>query len=192
MKYIDIIDGVAYAPIYAPRRGWHDDHRHHDRTPEYLPALQQVRSEFDGLLDVLQPGPRNRCLQLGLGECAASHDAWRRLFNHVLTVDLKMLLRDDLMSFEGGDTHSEDIRETAKEFGELDFLFIDAGHTFLDVCLDHAFYGPMVRSGGIIAFHDALPRPDFPEVEVWRYLENLPHEVHMIGTEVGIAWIVKR
>lgn len=39
--------------------------------------------------------------------------------------------------------------------GELvDFLFIDGDHSYRGVKSDYEMYGPLVRSGGIIAFHD--------------------------------------
>jgi cephalosporin hydroxylase len=37
---------------------------------------------------------------------------------------------------------------------KIDFLFIDGNHTYTAVQKDYEMYGPLVRSGGIIAFHD--------------------------------------
>jgi predicted O-methyltransferase YrrM len=37
---------------------------------------------------------------------------------------------------------------------ELDFLFIDGDHTYEGVKADFEMYGPLVREGGLIAFHD--------------------------------------
>jgi predicted O-methyltransferase YrrM len=39
----------------------------------------------------------------------------------------------------------------------LDFLFIDGDHTYDGVRQDFETYGPLVRPGGLIAFHDILP-----------------------------------
>jgi hypothetical protein len=36
----------------------------------------------------------------------------------------------------------------------LDFLFIDGDHAYAGVKQDYAMYGPLVRSGGCVAFHD--------------------------------------
>lgn len=192
------VDEVAFSPRWAPRRGWHDDHRDADGTPGYLPALQQVRAEFAGLITVL--GAANliggRCLQLGIGECDASHEAWRVLFSRVVTIDWGVVADQDVRTRPGRDTHAPVSMGFAAARGPYDFLFIDAGHTFEDVRLDHVNYGPMVRRGGIIAFHDSLPRKGYEEVEVWRYLEAYGEEafgsrVNHIGTEVGTAWMVK-
>jgi len=37
---------------------------------------------------------------------------------------------------------------------QLDFIYIDAGHTFDDVCLDLILWSKKVKRGGIIALHD--------------------------------------
>jgi len=39
---------------------------------------------------------------------------------------------------------------------ELDFLFIDGDHSYEGVKKDFEMYGPLVRKGGIIAFHDIV------------------------------------
>jgi predicted O-methyltransferase YrrM len=50
----------------------------------------------------------------------------------------------------------------------IDFAFIDGDHTYEGAKADFRNYGPLVRPGGIIAFHDILPRPDLPEIQVHR------------------------
>jgi predicted O-methyltransferase YrrM len=42
----------------------------------------------------------------------------------------------------------------------LDFLFIDGDHSYAGVRQDFQTYGPLVRPGGLIAFHDILPAPE--------------------------------
>ncbi len=57
------------------------------------------------------------------------------------------------------DSHQEKtLRDTQLFFGEkqLDFLFIDGDHTYEGVKQDYEMYAPMVRKGGIIAFHDIV------------------------------------
>lgn len=195
---IEAVDAVAYSPEWFPRKGWHDDNREFDRTPTYLPALMQVRSEFAAFIDVLREFGLlgGRCLQLGMGECDASHAAWRMLFQSVTTIDLRVCAWNPhtewTFTFPGKDTHQGEAVEFAKLRGPFDLLFIDAGHKLTDIAADHQDYGPLVRKGGIIAFHDACKRPGYEdEVDVWRYLEKLDAHDNLIGTEVGIAWIPK-
>jgi predicted O-methyltransferase YrrM len=50
----------------------------------------------------------------------------------------------------------------------IDFLFIDACHTYDGAKHDFLKYGPLVRPGGIIALHD-LMTPEFsPHIQVWQ------------------------
>ena len=42
-------------------------------------------------------------------------------------------------------------------FGPIDFLFIDGDHTIKAVTADYINYSPLVREGGLIAFHDIKP-----------------------------------
>ena len=64
--------------------------------------------------------------------------------------------------------HSKDLSKLLK--GEsLDFLFIDADHTYEGVRQDFELYSPLVNPGGLIAIHDILPRGDVPEIEVYRF-----------------------
>lgn len=189
---MDRVDAVLRDARWAPRWGWHEDHRQWDRTTEYLPALQQVRSEFEALAVALNTAGLlgGRCLQLGVGECFASHAVWGCLFGRVATMDWSALL-DGPVEQPGRDTHSPDAQRWAANRAPFDFLFIDAGHLIEDIERDHRAYGPMVRSGGIIAFHDALRRPGYgEEVEVWKYLERI-QGVTVAGSEVGVAWITK-
>ena len=176
-----IVQGGPFAPYW----GWHDDHRDADGTADYLPALQQVRAEFYGLVDII---PRfGRCLQLGAGHCDAPHAVLRCLFDHVTTIDWRVIAVDDEV-YPGADTASGTALGYARSNAPYDLLFIDAGHSYQDVGRDHYNYASLVRAGGIVAFHDALPRPAYPEVEVWRYLASLGNPP-VIGEEVGVAWI---
>jgi predicted O-methyltransferase YrrM len=42
----------------------------------------------------------------------------------------------------------------------VDVLFIDGDHTYAGVKQDHEMYSPLVREGGIVAFHDIVPGPE--------------------------------
>lgn len=189
MEIADVDRMIARGGPYMPRWGWHDDHRAVDRTDAYLPALMQVRSEYEQLLALINALPERRAaLQLGMGPCVACHDVWRAMFGHAATIDLGGMWIDGSPALRGASTHDDHARSFAALNAPYDLLFIDAGHDERDCAEDHADYGPLVRPGGLIVFHDALPRAEFPEVGVWRHLEKIPG-VAMIGTEVGTAWV---
>jgi predicted O-methyltransferase YrrM len=57
----------------------------------------------------------------------------------------------------------------------IDFLFIDGDHTYEGVKMDFKMYSPLVRAGGIIAFHDIVKHP--PETgcrvnTLWNEIKN--------------------
>jgi len=59
-----------------------------------------------------------------------------------------------------GDSHDPRTLEKVEkilEGEELDFLFIDADHTYEGVRRDFEMYSPLVRRGGVVAFHDIVP-----------------------------------
>lgn len=83
---------------------------------------------------------------------------------------------------------------------KLDFLFIDGDHSYEGVLRDFTLYLPLVRQGGIIAFHDILPRKDNQEVQVYKFWDEIKlqyrhHEIiadtgqfaNFIG--IGIIWL---
>jgi len=43
---------------------------------------------------------------------------------------------------------------------KLDFLFIGGDHTYEGVRMDFEMYSPLVRSCGIVVFHDIVPGPE--------------------------------
>jgi predicted O-methyltransferase YrrM len=68
----------------------------------------------------------------------------------------------DDVKFILGDCHEQDMLRQAEEFAPYDFLFIDGDHTVEGVRKDYDMYAPLVRKGGIVAFHD------------WGYQEGAP------------------
>ena len=56
---------------------------------------------------------------------------------------------------------------------KLDFLFIDGDHTYEGVKKDFEMYSPLVRNGGIIAFHDICPHPPEKKCEVSKFWNEI-------------------
>jgi cephalosporin hydroxylase len=64
------------------------------------------------------------------------------------------------LSLVEADSHAPSTRRRVEELLEgepLDFLFIDGDHSLAGVALDFEMFAPLVRAGGIIAFHDIVP-----------------------------------
>ena len=90
------------------------------------------------------------------GEFGGGYPPWKsRLFRSFARDGQKVhLIRED--------SHSpETLNEVRKVLGgcPVDFLFIDGDHTYEGVRRDFEMYSPLVREGGVIAFHDICHGP---------------------------------
>lgn len=100
-----------------------------------------------------------------------------------------------------GDSHETTIRDRlSKQLAgkSIDLLFIDGDHSYEGVKKDFEMYGGLVRSGGMIAFHDIFPQPQDPTVEVhkfWNEIKSLYEYVEIADPvedyRYGIGVIVK-
>ena len=91
------------------------------------------------------------------------------------------------------DSHDPRTLEKVKEVlkGEsLDVLFIDGDHTYEGVKRDFEMYSPLVRKGGIIAFHDIVPHNKLHDPEgivgVSRFWNGIKHNYRYL--EVVKDW----
>lgn len=98
-----------------------------------------------------------------------------------------------------GDSHQKSFLEKVeKELNgeQVDFLFIDGDHTEVGVEADYNDYNHLVRSGGIIAFHDIIEKQALPTNQVYYFWERLKattnteefiHDVNQTGFGIGIV-----
>lgn len=186
------------------------------------PAIRpfQVQSEISALatrVSVLQP---RRLLEIGtagggtlfiLGRCAAAgatlisvdlpagsfgggYPFWRGTFYKRLT------LPGQTLHLLRGDSHQQTSLERVRSllYGvHLDFLFIDGDHSYSGVKRDFELYSPLVRSGGLIAFHDIARHPANVGCKVDRFWaeirsrfrhEELIENPDQGGKGIGILW----
>ena len=98
------------------------------------------------------------------------------------------------------DSHLPQTKTAVSELfagSKIDFAFIDGDHSYEGVKADFLQYGPLVRPGGVIAFHDILPRPDLPTIQVdrfWNEIREHYESVELIGPpdsgrKIGIGYI---
>jgi predicted O-methyltransferase YrrM len=133
----------------------------------------QKRTEIIQLLQLVRERDAKRICEIGgrmggtlaLFAQAAAADA------QLLSIDLAYLpgQREALAAFArprqrivcvAADSHSEGASRQVAEWlrgDRLDVLFIDGDHSFAGVSDDFARYSPLVRPGGIVAFHDVCP-----------------------------------
>lgn len=58
---------------------------------------------------------------------------------------------------------------------KIDFMFIDADHTYEGLKQDFEVYSPLVSQSGIVAFHDIVPHPtdsSYGVAEFWREIKT--------------------
>lgn len=100
-----------------------------------------------------------------------------------------------------GDSHQaaslESIRSVLPRDG-LDCLFIDGDHRYDGVKLDFEMYSPLVKPGGVIAFHDIVPGersrvggvPDFwKEVKSGSRHREIVEDWAQPGFGIGVLWV---
>ena len=143
----------------------------------------QARDEIVWLLELLNASPPRRVLEIGTA-LGGTLFLWTRVATpdaFLVTVDLCPLgllgryaafavlcrgfarERQRIELVYGVDSHAERTRDRVTQLfgGEpVDFLFIDGDHSYEGVRSDYELYSPLVRPGGIIAFHDIAPRID--------------------------------
>ena len=98
------------------------------------------------------------------------------------------------------DSHQQDTLEEVQKIlndNQLDFLFVDADHSYEGVKKDFEMYSPLVRKGGIIAFHDIAKHPPETGCEVekfWNEIKNtfefreLIRNVNQVGCGIGVIY----
>lgn len=81
------------------------------------------------------------------------------------------------------------VKAAAAEWGPIDILFIDGGHHIDTVMADYVNYGPLVKHGGLIAFHDTETWFEYPTCRchvpaVWDALMRV-HKPIFVSRGVG-------
>lgn len=96
-----------------------------------------------------------------------------------------------------GRSDDPEIHDLALKYlgGVIDFLFIDACHTYEGVKRDFEMYGPHVKKGGVIALHDLITPETSPHIRVcdlWDEIRRAGYvvqELHAGGEFGGIGVI---
>ena len=82
-----------------------------------------------------------------------------------------------------GDSHHRSTLTALMELlngDRIDVLFIDGDHTYQGVRADYELYSPLIRPGGIVAFHDICVHPGRADVGVyllWQQLDGQKTEI---------------
>jgi cephalosporin hydroxylase len=90
-----------------------------------------------------------------------------------------------------GDSHNIQTFEKVKRIlnGEkVEFLFIDGDHTYEGVKKDFEMYSPLVRRGGIIAFHDIVVHPPETKCEVNKFWNEVKYKYKWMEIVENQGW----
>lgn len=137
-------------------------------------GIQQDREEIQEFVSrVLSRGRLGSVLEIGLGYFGSTHFLWRLLFDKVTTVEKsherirafgthlrefhgRWILDDHRSAFLIGISHDPATVHKAYQHlaGGVDLLFIDGDHQYASVLTDWLLYSPLVKPGGLVAFHD--------------------------------------
>ncbi len=177
---------IALARLLArgyPRHDKFDAARlfHFASSSGLFPPLQ-LESEFVPFLTLLHEARPANILEIGTHRGGSLFLFCRILApsGHILSIDLpggpfgggyplwkSPLYRsfawgDQRMSLLRSDSHSPETAESIMKLlagNPLDLLFIDGDHTFEGVRSDFEVYSPLVKPGGMVAFHDIVEGP---------------------------------
>ena len=159
--------------------------------------------ELAEFLDVLLEKPPQTILEIGVA-FAGSLQAWLQVApvgSLVVGVDANLDAAHydapagtSVILLQGRSQDAETIRAVEKALGgfKVDFLFIDGEHTTEAAFADYRNYAPLVRSGGLIAFHDAAGNNPVKEAIAALGLKlNLIHNSAETKHCMGIGWMRK-
>lgn len=174
----------------------------------------QMRDEILSLADTVDSIKPKTILEIGTCN-GGTLFIWSNIATeHVITCDLnKNKIREDLyqlfpptdsqckVTSLAGDSHDANFLETVKNNlngKKVDFLFIDGDHTEEGVKQDYEMYSSLVRSGGLIAFHDILEKQPIPQNQVYYFWDKLKrtvkheefiHDAEQTGFGIGVMWV---
>ena len=145
----------------------------------------QVETELRSLLELVAREPPRAVVEIGTGRggtlflfaSVAQPDAvlvsidaahaegvfgGRRVYRRRARLYGALGRPDQRVVFIAADSHREETRrevETSLRGRPVDLLFIDGDHSPEGVEADFRMYSPLVRAGGLVAFHDIVPGP---------------------------------
>ncbi len=170
-------------------------------------SICQIRSEMETFLTALNNlgilGGKACEIGMGLG---GTHVVFRQCFAFVATVEpdigaieqfkQKTPVLPNVGTFHRGMSNNSDVIEAVRLEAPYDMIFVDGEHSYEGVTEDYNNYYPLVKSGGVIAFHDS--KGDDRVTAFINDLEagkigGMEHVVGRIehGQVAGISFVVK-
>jgi Predicted O-methyltransferase len=168
-----IVDFVLSDPLIRPVQVPSELHRFGEIVASISPTkVLEIGTFQGGTLCILArlAAPRAIIISIDLpgGEFGGGQSKIRSLLYHAFGKSLQR------MHLIRGDSHSEEIAARVRGITQsLDLLFIDGDHTYEGVKHDFLSYSPLIRKGGIVAFHDIAEHPEKAGGDVPRFWNEL-------------------
>ncbi len=163
----------------------------HQRKPQ---TIVEIGTKWGGTLAIwcaiADPKATIVSIDLPGGIHGGGYPGWRALVYRRFSQP-KQILR--LLRKDSHQPATRDLLTTFFPAGGIDFLFIDGDHTYEGVKKDFEMYSPMVRPGGLVAFHDICTKTDatckvntfWEEIrkkhKSWEYILHPDQDVYGIG-----------
>jgi len=168
-----IVDFVLSDPLIQPVQVPSELHRFGEIVASICPKkVLEIGTFQGGTLCILArlSAPRATIISIDLpgGEFGGGQSKVRSLLYHTFGKSFQR------MHLIRGDSHSEEVAARVRRITQsLDVLFIDGDHTYEGVEQDFLSYSPLVRRGGIVAFHDIAEHPEKAGGDVPRFWNEL-------------------
>jgi predicted O-methyltransferase YrrM len=164
-----IVDFVLSDPLIRPIQVPSELHRIGEIVASICPKkVLEIGTFQGGTLCILArlSAPRATIISIDLpgGKFGGGQSRVRSLLYHTFGKSFQR------MHLIRGDSHSEEVAARLRRITQsLDVLFIDGDHTYEGVKRDFLLYAPLVRPGGIVAFHDIAEHPKETGCDVARF-----------------------
>jgi len=161
----------------------------YDKTPGIFPyhlGIIQIPEEIQKLAETVKGNKPQIIVEIGTNHGGTLY-IWSRYFDEVrqiVSIDLpeggypeikqqiyKKFPQSGEINFILADSHQQTTLHKLDDIlkGNVDFLFIDADHTYEGVKQDFEMYSQLVSDGGIVAFHDIVNNYNHPNIQVYKF-----------------------
>ncbi len=138
--------------------------------PQRPQVVVEIGTASGGTLFLLSRAAASNALLVSLdlpgGSFGGGYQAWRKpLYRSFAQAEQRIVLLR-------GDSHAPEMAARLRGVlagRPIDVLFIDGDHRYAGVKADFEAYSPLVRPGGLVAFHDIVPDPGQEGMEVSRF-----------------------
>ncbi len=183
----------------------------------------QIVSEFEELLKIYKDLQPTRILEIGSLTGRALRHFMHYVQEGAIVISLDLPVRDfcgpgdfrveeqehnytvewpkwakenkiKLYLIKGMSQNAKSLEQVKNITPELDFVFIDGNHMYEYVKKDYEMYSPLVRKGGIIAFHDIGLNEEGGVYKLWNNLKGKHKHIEILHSDkkekgIGILYV---